>query len=126
MLFLWIVLYLFYPGTTNAYYWLLNISALILYVVHGQALTERSGVRERRREERAVFIMWCPAVCYTDPYSEIPACVYITTENLHVFVVCIIPFKSNLISLSVNTMLWIYVLSRATSHWATSYCGLRT
>ena len=58
--------------------------------MHGQALTERSGVRERRREERAVFIMWCPAVCYTDPYSEIPACVYITTENLHVFVVRIV------------------------------------
>ena len=53
-----------------------------------QALTERSGVghdRERKREERAVHIMWCPGICYTDPYNEIPACVFVTTENMHIF-----------------------------------------
>ncbi len=53
-----------------------------------QALTERSGVgrdRDRKREERSVHIMWCPCVCYTDPFSELPACVFVSTENLHVF-----------------------------------------
>ena len=31
--------------------------------------------------------MWCSVLCYTDPYKERPACVYVTTENLHLFYV---------------------------------------
>ena len=43
----------------------------------------RHGEDHRKREERAVHIMWCPTVCYADPYNEHPTCVYITTENVH-------------------------------------------
>lgn len=47
----------------------------------------RQGEEGRKREERAVHVMWCSALCYTDPYKERPACVYVSTENLHVFFV---------------------------------------
>ncbi len=53
---------------------------------NSQAMSHMSGMgEEHRREERPVHVMWCQAVCYTDPYAEFPTCVYITTENLHVF-----------------------------------------
>ena len=53
-------------------------------------LTPRTKGRRGRRgsddaPERAVHLMWCSTLCYTAPYQELPTCVYITTENVHVF-----------------------------------------
>ena len=54
-------------------------------------LTPRTKGRRGRRddevpsEERAVHLMWCSTLCYTAPYAELPTCVYITTESVHVF-----------------------------------------
>lgn len=48
------------------------------------SLLVMSGLsEERQREERPVNIMWCPVIRYTDPSSEVPACVFTTTENVH-------------------------------------------
>ena len=59
------------------------------------SLSRAKGRRGRRgsddgrppMEERPVHLMWCSTLCYTNPYQELPTCVYITTENLHIFYV---------------------------------------
>ena len=66
------------------------------FVTHLSTLTpsmKTKGRRGRRgsddgqppSEERPVHLMWCSMLCYTNPYQELPTCVYITTENLHIF-----------------------------------------
>ena len=32
-----------------------------------------------------IHVMWCMAICYDDPFTEFSACVYLTTEHLHIF-----------------------------------------
>ena len=43
------------------------------------------GSDDPHREERPVHLIWCTAVCYTSPYREFPAGVFITTESVHIF-----------------------------------------
>lgn len=34
-----------------------------------------------------IHVMWCTLIYYLKPETEIPACVYVTTENVHIFIV---------------------------------------
>lgn len=68
------------------------------FATHLSTLTPSTRTKGRRgqrgsddgrppTEERPVHLMWCSTLCYTNPYQELPTCVYITTENLHIFYV---------------------------------------
>ena len=60
------------------------LSHLQLLTPDSHSLTKLSGISHDQREERAVHLIWCPIVCYTNPYKQLPACIYITTENVHI------------------------------------------
>ena len=62
-----------------------------------RALGRRSGVDvDHNGDERAVHVLWVPAICYTAPYKEFPTCVCITTENIHIYEVLALTSASEL------------------------------
>ena len=74
-----------------------NDSTFVMYtqalIPDTREMTERCGMRNQRdqdREERTVHLLWCPVICYTKPYTEIPVCILITTENIHFFRVTVL------------------------------------
>ena len=49
------------------------------------ATSRQSGVsHDPHATERPVHVVWAPSICYITPTSQRPACILITTENIHI------------------------------------------
>ena len=60
------------------------VSILQAMLPDTHAHAQKSGIGTEQREERPVHLLWASSLCYTNPYKQLPTCIFITTENIHV------------------------------------------
>lgn len=58
---------------------------LVTYVM--TECLDTDGESEADSDEVPVHVMWCVALCYTDPDTEFPACILVSSSFIHIFAI---------------------------------------